>query len=199
MYREAYGIFAVNGILFNHESPRRSENFVTRKITSGISKILTKQQKKITLGNLDAKRDWGHAKDYVLAQWLMLQQNKPKDYVIATGENRSIRDFIKKSFEIVGYEIRFKGKGENEIGYISKIINPKIQIKNILKNTRKLSLNQKLIFVSKDFYRPLEVDTLLGDAKKAKKELGWSPKVKFEKLVEEMVVQDLKNNVKKNS
>lgn len=199
MYREAYDIFAVNGILFNHESPRRSENFVTRKITSGIAKILAGSQKKITLGNLDAKRDWGHARDYVIAQWMMLQKAYPSDYVIATGENHTIREFLKKSFEIIGYEIDFKGKEENEIGYISNLIEPKPIFVNILKNCKELKRGQEIIFVSSDFYRPLEVDNLLGDAEKAKNELGWLPQVTFSELVEEMLVEDIRNNVKENS
>ena len=199
MYREAYAIYAVNGILFNHESPRRSKNFVTRKITSGIGKILNGSQKKITLGNLDAKRDWGHAKDYVKAQWLMLQKKTPNDYVIATGQNKSIRDFIKKSFEMLGYKINFKGTKENEIGFISELIKPDKIFLDILKYSKKLKVGQKIIFVSKDFYRPLEVDTLLGDAKKAKKDLGWEPKIKFNELIREMLLKDLKNNDKKIS
>ena len=199
MYREAYGIYAVNGILFNHESPRRSENFVTKKITSGIGKILANSQKQIILGNLDAKRDWGHAKDYVEAQWMMLQKKTPSDYVIASGENRSIRDFIIQAFLLIGYKVSFKGKKEREFGYISKIIQPHKVFIQILKDCKKLKLNQKIIFVSKDFYRPLEVDTLLGNSLKAKKELNWKPKIKFNELVKEMLLVDIENNVKKNS
>jgi GDPmannose 4,6-dehydratase len=199
MYREAYDIYAVNGILFNHESPRRSENFVTKKITTGIAKILAGEQKRITLGNLDAKRDWGHAKDYVIAQWMMLQSPKPIDYIIATGENHSIREFLKKSFELIGYEIEFIGENENEIGRISKIIAPKSIFRDLLNYSVKLEIGQQIIFISKDFYRPLEVDSLLGDASKARDELGWIPKITFNKLIEEMLMEDIKNNVKDNS
>jgi GDPmannose 4,6-dehydratase len=199
MYREAYNIFAVNGILFNHESPRRSENFVTKKITNSIAKILNNSQTKIILGNLDARRDWGHAKDYVIAMWMMLQTKVPKDYVIATGKNYSVRDFLQVAFKMIGYKIKFKGKKEKEIGYISAISQPKLCFKNILKSCIKLKKGQEIIFVSKDFYRPLEVDTLLGDSRKAKKELGWSPTFKFSEIIQEMLLSDLESNVKKNN
>jgi GDPmannose 4,6-dehydratase len=159
-YREAYNMFACNGILFNHESPRRGENFVTRKITRGVAKIFSGQQEFIELGNLDSKRDWGHAKDYVDAMWLMLQQDKPQDFVIATNEAHSVREFVEASFKQIGREIVWEGSGENEIG--------KEKDTGIVR-----------IKVNPKFYRPAEVEFLLGDPAKAKKELGWSPKISF--------------------
>lgn len=156
-YREAYGMFACSGILFNHESPRRGENFVTRKITRGIASILSKKQDKLYLGNLDAKRDWGFAKEYVQAMWLMLQRDKPDDYVIATGETHTVKEFVELAFELVG-------------------LNWKTYVK-----------------IDPQYFRPTEVDVLLGDASKAKKKLGWEPKVKFRELVAIMLNSDLKN------
>ena len=173
-YREAYNIFACNGILFNHESERRDPRFVTRKITVGIAKILNGLIDKIELGNWDAKRDWGYAPDYVEAMWLMLQQEKPDDYVIATGETHSVREFCEKAFKFAGIDIIWKGKGINE--------------KGIDKKTGKV-----LISVNPKYFRPTEVDLLVGDYSKAKKELGWEPKISFEKLVEIMVNNDLDN------
>ncbi|OCL27622.1 GDP-mannose 4,6-dehydratase [Orenia metallireducens] len=171
-YREAYNIFGCNGILFNHESPRRGTTFVTRKISLAVAKIINGLQEKLYLGNLDAKRDWGYAKDYVEAMWLMLQQEEPDDFVIATGETHTVREFVEESFKVAGVEIQWKGKGVNEKGYDKK--------------TEKL-----LIEVDPYYFRPAEVDVLLGDYSKAKKKLGWSPKYKFKDLVRIMVESDL--------
>jgi len=171
-YREAYGIYACNGILFNHESPVRGETFVTRKITRGLVQIKLGLQKTLYLGNLNAKRDWGHAKDYVEVQWLMLQQEKPSDFVIATGKQYSVRDFINLAAKNLDMKIEWKGKDEDEIGICE---------------------NKEIIKIDTNYYRPTEVESLLGDASKAKKELGWEPKISFEELVKEMVEKDLKS------
>ncbi|MBF0225119.1 MAG: GDP-mannose 4,6-dehydratase [Desulfobacterales bacterium] len=173
-YREAYGLFACNGILFNHESPIRGETFVTRKITRGLARIKLGMQEKIYLGNIDAKRDWGHAKDYVEMQWLMLQQKDPYDYIIATGIQRSVRDFIEIACKIIEIPIEWQGKGIDERG--------------INKNTGKT-----IISVDPKYFRPTEVESLLGDASKAREKLGWQPKISFETLVTEMIVSDLKD------
>jgi GDPmannose 4,6-dehydratase len=170
-YRESYGMFACSGILFNHESPRRAENFVTRKITIELGRICRGKSNRLVLGNLDAKRDWGHAKDYVEGMYTMLQQDTPDDYVLATNEMKTVREFVEKAFFLKGFDIKWKGKGLNEIGYDSVT-------------------EQDLIFVSKDYYRPCEVDELLGDPSKAKKELNWESTVGFDELVEEMVNND---------
>ena len=175
-YREAYNMFACNGILFNHESPVRGETFVTRKITRGLVRIKLGYQKKLYLGNLDALRDWGHAKDYVEAQWLMLQQKKPEDFVIATGKQYSVRDFINSASKNLDMKIKWSGKGLNEVGSYK---------------------GKDIIKVDPRYFRPTEVDTLLGDAKKAKVKLKWSPKISFESLVKEMVDQDLKSEKNK--
>lgn len=172
-YRLAYNIFACNGILFNHESPIRGETFVTRKITRAVAAIKLGLQEKLYMGNLDAKRDWGHAKDYVEGMWLMLQQESPDDYVLATGEAHTVRDFIENAFTEINEIIIWQGKGEHEIG--------------VSKNT-----NKTLIEVDKRYFRPTEVNYLVGDASKAKKILGWEAKVKFSDLVREMVKEDLK-------
>ena len=172
-YRLAYNIFACNGILFNHESPIRGETFVTRKITRAVAAIKLGLQEKLYMGNLDARRDWGHAKDYVEGMWLMLQQDHPDDYVLATGEAHTVRDFIENAFAEINETIIWQGKGEQEIG--------------VSKNT-----NKTLIEVDKRYFRPTEVNYLLGDASKAKKILGWKAKVKFSDLVKEMVKEDLK-------
>jgi len=171
-YREAYGIYACNGILFNHESPVRGETFVTRKITRALARIKLGLQKTLYLGNLNAKRDWGHAKDYVEVQWLMLQQDKPSDFVIATGKQYSVRDFINLAAKNLDMKIEWKGKDEDEIGIYK---------------------NEEIIKIDTNYYRPTEVESLLGDASKAKKELGWEPKISFEELVKEMVEKDLKS------
>ena len=179
-YREAYNIFACNGILFNHESPVRGETFVTRKITRGLSRIKLGLQKDLYLGNLNALRDWGHAKDFVEAQWLMLQQKNPEDFVIATGTQHSVRDFIIEASKHLDMKIDWKGKGLKEIGYYN---------------------NKEIIKINPRYFRPTEVETLLGDASKAKEKLNWSPKISFEHLVKEMINEDLniaKNNIVKN-
>ncbi len=173
-YREAYGLFACNGILFNHESPRRGETFVTRKITRGLARIKFGEQTELILGNLEAKRDWGHAKDYVDMQWRMLQQESPKDYVIATGQQHSVREFVELSANVLNLKIIWYGKGVNERGKI-------IDFDGNDKGT---------ILISSKYYRPTEVDTLLGDPSLAKRELNWIPKITFEKLVEEMTKHD---------
>jgi len=171
-YREAYGMFACNGILFNHESPRRGETFVTRKITRSVSKIHLGQMEFFELGNLDAKRDWGHAKDYVEAMWLMLQQEEPEDFVIATGEMHSVRSFVEASFNHVNIKIRWEGTGEAEVG-----IEEGTDIVRVKVNPK--------------YYRPTEVELLLGDSTKARKHLGWKPQVDFPTLVKDMMDSDL--------
>jgi len=168
-YRESYGVHASSGILFNHESPRRGETFVTRKITRGLSRISVGEQECLYLGNLNAKRDWGHAKDYVEAMWLMLQQDEPDDYVIATGEQYSVKDFVDKAAPFFGFNIEWMGEGELEFGYDW--------------NTKR-----KVIAVDKKYFRPAEVESLLGDASKAKRKLGWEPKISFDQLIEDMVL-----------
>jgi len=172
-YREAYGMFACNGILFNHESPRRGRNFVTRKITRTLCEIKLGRKQVLELGNLDAKRDWGYTKDYVEAMWLMMQQNKPEDYVIATGETASVRDFVDVCCKELGFDIVWEGKGTEE--------------KGIDKKTGKV-----IVKVNPYYFRPTEVDLLLGDPSKAKKDLGWEPKVKYKELAKLMIQEDLK-------
>ena len=168
-YREAYGLHASSGILFNHESPRRGETFVTRKITRGLSQISVGLQDCLYLGNLDAKRDWGHAKDYVRAMWLMLQQDEPDDYVIATGEQYSVREFVNKAAPFFGIKVEWMGEGLDEVGY-------------------DWSTKKTIIRVSDRYFRPTEVESLLGDASKAKKVLGWEPEITFDQLIEDMVL-----------
>lgn len=180
-YREAYGIYACNGILFNHESPLRGETFVTRKVTRAVSKIALGMQDTVFLGNLDSKRDWGHAKDYVLAMWKVLQQEKAEDYVIATGITTSIRDFVIKAFNHVGIEVEFKGSGVDEVGYIKSCSNSEYQLK----------IGQEIVKVDPRYFRPTEVDLLLGDPTKAKTKLGWEPKYDLDLLVEDMMSSDL--------
>jgi GDPmannose 4,6-dehydratase len=172
-YREAYDFFACNGILFNHESPIRGETFVTRKITRAVTRIKLGLQQKLFLGNFNARRDWGHARDFVEAQWLILQQDKPEDYVIATGAQHSVREFVEAAFHEVGIGIKWKGKGADEKGYDR-------------------DSGKVLVEVDHRYFRPAEVDTLLGDATKAKKKLGWKPRITFKELVSEMVREDLK-------
>jgi len=179
-YREAYNMFACNGILFNHESPLRGETFVTRKITIGVAKIALGMLDKLTLGNLNASRDWGHAKDYVEAMWLMLQQNKPEDYVIATGKTYTIRDFLKIAFYEIGVIIGFEGKDQNEIGIV--IDNGENKL---------IKRGQIVVEVSSRYFRPTEVELLVGDSNKAKEKLGWAPKYSIDKLVKEMVEYDI--------
>ena len=170
-YRESYGMYACSGILFNHESPRRGPTFVTRKITIGLNNILKGKQSVLTLGNLNALRDWGHAKDYVYGMWLMLQQEYPNDYVLATNEYHSVREFVKKAFALKGFDIRWKGEGMNEVGY-------------------DFNTGRVLINVSEKYFRPAEVDELLGDSTKARTILDWTPKYSFDDLVREMVEYD---------
>ena len=181
-YRESYGIYACNGILFNHESPRRGETFVTRKITIGLVSICKRKQKILELGNLDSLRDWGHTKDYVKMQWMMLQQKKPKDFVIATGKQISVRKFIEMACIKLGFEIRWRNKDIKEIGYIYKIN------KNYGYSIKE---NQIIIKVSKKYFRPNEVDNLLGSANLAKKELGWKAKINIKQLIDEMIDHDM--------
>ncbi len=180
-YRESYGMYACNGILYNHESPLRGETFVTRKITLGLSRVLQGKQAVLQLGNLDAKRDWGHAKDYVKAQWLILQQDKPRDYVIATGSQHSVRDFIELALETLGVSIDWVGRGASEKGVIASIENPEIEEAHV---------GQTIIQINPQYFRPAEVDSLMGDSSRAYKELGWKPEVGFAELVKEMVLSD---------
>ena len=180
-YREAYNMFACNGILFNHESPLRGETFVSRKITRGVSKIALGMQDKLFLGNLDAKRDWGHAKDYVEAMWLMLQQEKPEDYVIATGITTQVREFTRMAFAELGIEIAFKGKDEKEKGYVVNCTNSLYQLEK----------GKEVVSVDERYFRPAEVELLIGDASKAKKQLGWQPAYNLQSLVQEMMQSDL--------
>ena len=179
-YREAYNMFACNGILFNHESPLRGETFVTRKITRAVAKLSLGMQDKLYMGNLDAKRDWGHAKDYVEAMWLILQQDNPEDYVIATGITTTVRDFIKMAFAEVGVEVEFKGTGVEEKGYV-KSSNPESPLKT----------GQEIVAVDPRYFRPTEVDLLIGDPSKANNQLGWKPKYDLPALVKEMVAADV--------
>tara|TARA_B110000003_G_scaffold247928_1_gene259305 strand:+ start:23186 stop:24256 length:1071 start_codon:yes stop_codon:yes gene_type:complete len=180
-YREAYNIFACNGILFNHESPLRGETFVTRKITRGISKIVNGRQDKIYLGNLDAKRDWGHAKDYVRSMWMILQQEKADDWVIATGITTSVREFVKMSFKYIGIVIDFKGEGIKENGYISSCKNKDFQ----------LPIGKEVITIDPNYFRPTEVDLLVGDSTKAQKKLRWKPEYNLYEIVKDMMDSDL--------
>lgn len=180
-YREAYDMFACNGILFNHESPLRGETFVTRKITRGIAQMALGLQDSLFMGNIDAKRDWGHAKDYVEAMWLILQQDKPEDFVISTGVTTTVRDFIIMAFKEVGVELEFKGEGVDEVGIVKSISNSEFEFK----------VGQKVIQIDPTYFRPTEVDLLIGDNTKAKTKLGWSPKYTLEMLVKEMMAADI--------
>ncbi len=181
-YREAYNIFACNGILFNHESPVRGETFVTRKITRSVSRIAFGLEEKIYLGNLDAKRDWGHAKDYVRMMWMILQADKAEDWVIATGKTTSVRDFVKMAFSHVGIDLVFKGKGKDEKGYILACTNPKY----------KLDEGKEVVAIDPKYFRPTEVDLLIGNASKAHNKLGWFPEYTLDQLINEMMQSDLK-------
>ncbi len=183
-YREAYGIYACNGILFNHESPLRGETFVTRKITRAIARIKLGLQDCLYLGNLDALRDWGHAKDYVEMQWLMLQQEKAEDFVIATGKQYSVRDFVNAAAKQLDMQIRWEGTGANEKGYL---INPSSR-----EGEADAAIQKPIVQVDEKYFRPTEVETLLGDPSKAKQKLGWTPKITFEELVSEMLREDYK-------
>jgi GDPmannose 4,6-dehydratase len=191
-YREAYGMFACNGILFNHESPRRGETFVTRKITRAVSKIALGLQDKFYMGNLEAQRDWGHAKDYVEAMYLILQQEAPDDYVIATGVTTKVRDFIRMAFDEVGVTIEFRGKGVEEKGTISSVDRAKFEmITGISADQMFKRVGQDVLFIDPKYFRPTEVDILIGDPTKAKEKLGWKPKYDLKMLVEDMVRSDL--------
>ena len=188
-YREAYDMFACNGILFNHESPVRGETFVTRKITRAASKIALGLQDKLYLGNLDAKRDWGHAKDYVKMMWLILQADAPEDWVIATGVTTTVRDFVKMAFAYAGIELEFKGEGVNEVGYIKSV--DQDRAKSLSLNTQHLTLNAPVVAVDERYFRPTEVDLLIGDPTKAEQKLGWKREYKLEELVNDMMQSDL--------
>ena len=181
-YREAYGIFASNGILFNHESPIRGETFVTRKITRAASRIALGIQDKFYLGNLDSKRDWGHAKDYIRMMWMILQAKNAEDWVIATGRTTSIRDFVKMAFNYVGIELEFRGSGLSEKAVIASCSNP----------TYQLEIGREILSIDPKYFRPTEVDLLIGDATKAKEKLGWIPEIELEVLVNDMMRSDLK-------
>jgi GDPmannose 4,6-dehydratase len=181
-YREAYGMFACNGILFNHESPRRGETFVTRKITRAVARIALGQKEKFYLGNLDAKRDWGHAKDYVRMMWMILQAEQAEDWVIATGETTTVRDFVRMAFAEVGIELEFKGKGINEKAYVVYCQDPNYQ----------LEIGKEVLSVDPTYFRPTEVDLLIGDPSKAKNKLGWVPEYDLASLVMDMMQSDLK-------
>ena len=180
-YREAYNMFAVNGILFNHESPLRGETFVTRKITRAVAQMALGSDEKLYLGNLDAERDWGHAKDYVEAMWLMLQQEKPEDFVIATGTTTSVREFVRMAFAELGIEISFLREGIDEVGIVEACHNPNYQI----------ALGKVVVKVDERYFRPTEVELLIGDPKKANEKLGWIPKYDLKPLVKDMIQSDL--------
>jgi len=188
-YREAYNMFACNGILFNHESPRRGETFVTRKITMAVARIVLKKQDCLYLGNLNAQRDWGHAKDYVEAMWLMLQQDKPEDFVIATGKTTYVRDFVSMAFAECGIELNFSGENENEVGTVVACNNPQYQ----------LPIGKVVVKVDPKYYRPTEVDLLIGNPTKANTVLNWKPKYDLAGLVKEMIVSDLEIEKKSNN
>lgn len=194
-YREAYNIYACNGILFNHESPVRGETFVTRKITRAASKIALGLQDRLYLGNLNAQRDWGHAMDYVEAMYLILQQEVPEDYVIATGITTRIRDFVRKSFAFVGIELSFSGEGESETGTVSAIDTSRLQALHIEKDC-KLKVGDVVVAVDPRYFRPTEVELLIGDATKSKTKLGWTPKFGLDELIQDMMQSDLKLMVK---
>lgn len=211
-YREAYGMYACNGILFNHESPRRGETFVTRKITMAAAAIAMGKQACLYLGNLDARRDWGHAKDYVKAMWLMLQQDKPEDFVIATGKTTKVRDFVQMAFAHVGFTIRWEGTGVNEVGILDAIDEHKYfeatenrfdvpssgfptsntELRTLNTEYRSPSVGDTLVKVDPRYFRPTEVDLLLGDPTKAKTQLGWTPEYDLQGLVEDMMIGDLR-------
>lgn len=181
-YRESYGMYACNGILFNHESPRRGETFVTRKITRGLANIAQGLEKKLYMGNMDALRDWGHAKDYVRMQWMMLQQDKPEDFVIATGVQYSVRQFINRSAQELGITLKFEGEGASEKGIVVSIEGD---------DAPALSIGDVIVEIDERYFRPAEVETLLGDPGKAKRELGWEPEITVQEMCSEMVAEDL--------
>jgi GDPmannose 4,6-dehydratase len=181
-YREAYGIYACNGILFNHESKRRGETFVTRKITRALANISQGIEKCLYLGNLDSLRDWGHAKDYVYMQWLMLQQDKPEDYVIATGQQYSVREFVKRSAKCLGLQLEFEGVGINEVARVVAIAGDE---------NNSVKVGDVIVQVDPAYFRPTEVETLLGDSSRARKQLGWEPRITLDEMIKEMVAEDL--------
>jgi len=181
-YREAYGLYACNGLLFNHESPRRGETFVTRKVTRGLARVAQGLERCLYLGNLSALRDWGHARDYVEMQWLMLQQETPRDFVIATGEQRSVRDFVRATAEALGVTLRFEGEGADERAVVARVTGDAAPA---------LKEGDEVVRVDPRYFRPTEVETLLGDPSEARRRLGWTPKVTFEGLVAEMTAHDL--------
>jgi len=191
-YREAYNIFACNGILFNHESPVRGETFVTRKITRAVSKIVLGLQKKLYLGNLDAKRDWGHAKDYVKMMWLILQADEPEDWVIATGKTTAVRDFVKMAFAYVGIAIDFQGEGIDEIGVVASIDKDRVEALGLDISVVESLKGKTVVEVDPQYFRPTEVDLLIGDPKKAEEKLGWRREYQLEELVNDMMESDLK-------
>ncbi len=181
-YREAYNMYACNGILFNHESPLRGETFVTRKITRAVAKMAMGLQETVYMGNIDSRRDWGHAKDYVRGMWLMLQQDKPEDYVLATGITTTIRDFIKMAFQFVGVELQSEGEGVNEVISVKSSSNPEYSFKK----------GQEVVKIDPKYFRPTEVDLLIGDPSKANKKMGWYPEYDLKRLINEMMDSDLK-------
>ena len=193
-YREAYNIFACNGILFNHESPLRGETFVTRKITRAIARISLGLQDKLYIGNLDAKRDWGHAKDYVEMQWMMLQIDEPEDFVIASGIQHSVRELITIASKEVGIDIEWQGQGINEVGIAKRLLKDEININGIILNQNtSIKPGDPIIIVDPNYFRPTEVESLLGNPIKAKEKLGWVPKISFKELVSEMVTHDIED------
>ena len=191
-YREAYDIYACNGILFNHESPIRGETFVTRKITMAAARIVLGLQECLYIGNLDSKRDWGHAKDFIRAQWLILQQNEPDDYVIATGKQHSVRELCEKSFDKLGIKLKWQGEGKNEKGVIAAI-QPAPFLDKYAKHSRLADFKDGKVLVAIDhrYFRPTDVETLLGDPTKAREKLGWKPEISFDEMIQEMVIHDL--------
>ncbi len=193
-YREAYGMFACNGILFNHESPRRGETFVTRKITMATAAIALGKQDCLYLGNLDSLRDWGHAKDYVKAMWLILQQEKPEDFIIATGKTTKVRDFVQMSFDHVGFTIRWEGKGVDEVGIVESIDEQKYESAtgHSLNQLNHNLVGETLVKIDPSYFRPTEVDLLLGDPTKSKTQLNWEPEYDLAGLVEDMMISDIK-------
>lgn len=192
-YREAYGIFASNGIMFNHESPRRGKTFVTKKITREIAAIISGKSEKLVLGNLDAKRDWGYAPEYCEGMWMMMQHEKADDFVLATGETFSVREFVEKTFEYLGIEIGWRGEGVRETGQIVSI-NEDVLRKKMRREEIFVKQNETVVEISPSYFRPTEVDILIGDSSKAEKILGWKAKTKFERLVEIMIEDDLETS-----
>jgi GDPmannose 4,6-dehydratase len=190
-YREAYNMFACNGILFNHESPIRGETFVTRKITRAVARMKLGLEKKLYLGNLGAKRDWGHAKDFIRAMWLVLQQDHPDDYVIATGESHTVREFVETAFEEIGVEITWRGKGAEEIGVVGRVTSDAVAVASDKLRGTSLKEGDVVVEIDPRYFRPTEVDELLGDASKARRVLGWEPSISFKEMVSQMVRSDL--------